>query len=66
MLCADLKKSLKQHSTKQQVYGYLPLSHKPSKQDKQDKPSTAGEVRTSSQGMLSHGLLHMDTPVLAK
>ena len=36
---------------------YLP-SHKPSKQDEQDKLGTAGKVRINSLATLSYGSLH--------
>ena len=43
--CAVLKKSCKQHPIKQQLYGHLPPSHKPSQQDEQDMLGFTGEVR---------------------
>ena len=55
MLNAVLNKSWKQHPTKQQLYGYLPLT---SQTIQVRKARHAGEVRTNSKQ-------HMDTPVLA-
>ena len=39
-------------------------SHKPPKKDGQNMLDTAREVRTNAQVTFSHGLLHMDSPVL--
>ena len=41
------------------------LSHKSSKKDEQEMLGTAGEVKTNSYATFSHGLLYMETPVLA-
>ena len=44
MLQAVLNKSFRQHPTKQQMYGHLPLA----KLDEPDKRDTDGEVKTNS------------------
>ena len=64
MLWAILNKSWKQHPTKQQLYGHLPLISK-SIQDEQDKRETVREASTNSQMTFFYKPRHMDVPVLA-
>ena len=58
---ALLNKYWKQPLIKQQLYDDLP----PISQDEQDILGTAGEARTNSLAILTHGLSNMDTQVLA-
>ena len=60
MLRAIFKKSGRQHTTKQQLYGHLPPITKTIKSDEPDMQDTAGEVRTNSSAIYSRGPLHMD------
>ena len=53
------KKCWKQHITKQQVYSNLPLI------SQTIRPSQRRHCRISKDGLISHGLLHMDVPMLA-
>ena len=48
MLQAILNKSTWQHTTKQQLYGHLPLIMKLSKLGEPDMRDTAGEIGTNS------------------
>ena len=48
MLQAVLNKFWRQYPMKQQLYGHLPPSRKPSKLDKLDIWDTAGEIGTNS------------------
>ena len=48
ILRAVLNKSLRQHSTKQQLYGHLLPILKTCKLDEQDIKDTAGEVKMNS------------------
>ena len=54
-----LNKSLRQHPTKQRLYGHLPPITK-TKLDEPDMQNSAREVRTSSQLTFSCGPFHMD------
>ena len=47
MLCAALKKSCQQNTTKKQLWGHLPLITKII-QDEQNKQGTAEETKTNS------------------
>ena len=64
MLRITLNKSWKQYLTKQQLYGQLPPSLKPSELDEQDIRESAGEARTISLKTFFHGPLIMDVSVL--
>ena len=59
MLRAILSKSWRQHTTRHQLYGHLPLSRKLFKLDEPDMQDTAGEAGTSSYEMYSYGPPHM-------
>ena len=48
MLRAILNKSWRQHPTRHQLYGHLPLSRKLFKLDEPDMQDTAGEAGTNS------------------
>ena len=59
MLRTILNKSWRQHSTRHQLYGYLPPSRKLYKLDEPDTQDTTGEARTNSSVMYSYGPPHM-------
>ena len=60
MLRAILKRSWRQHPTKQQHYGHVPPITKTIRFDESDMQDSTGEIGTKLQVTYSYGPLHME------